>query len=264
MPTPRIQPIRFDVQLHEAGDAVSLPYLVTRALAWWIAAELIRRHPDDLQVIETHPGGGMYDCLSLYRPSMGDEGLVAHLNLVGSITHGSFFGAGAEAERPQVADARFNWLEVLAADERRAYVVEQLEGAQGLSSPKTSPPTTTRSIGPRVISRFAALAALSTRTWHIRNAVFDTSGVDTGQVDWSKEVTSVRYLPMDGDLLNNPRYRVWYILDHKHRPQAAVDTGRGLAWRRDKPGTDFDLMQLYAAHGSRVDRVMSKVLPPVE
>jgi hypothetical protein len=40
---------------------------VTRALAWWLAAELIRRHPADLREIETHPGGGQYDCISLYR-----------------------------------------------------------------------------------------------------------------------------------------------------------------------------------------------------
>ena len=32
--------------------------------SWWIASELVRGHPS-LKVVETHPGGGQYDCLSI-------------------------------------------------------------------------------------------------------------------------------------------------------------------------------------------------------
>ncbi len=34
--------------------------------SWRIVSELIRRHPEKFTVIETHPGGVQYDCLTLY------------------------------------------------------------------------------------------------------------------------------------------------------------------------------------------------------
>ena len=46
MPAKRAIPIRFDVCLHDLGEQADLPYPVKRALAWWIAAEMIRRHSD--------------------------------------------------------------------------------------------------------------------------------------------------------------------------------------------------------------------------
>ncbi|MFC7532489.1 hypothetical protein [Actinoplanes sp. GCM10030250] len=48
--------------------------------SWWLATRLVRRHPD-LTVIETHPGGGQYDRLSLVR---GQENLI-NINRAGSI-----------------------------------------------------------------------------------------------------------------------------------------------------------------------------------
>ena len=33
--------------------------------SWRIVSELYRRHPGKFKIIETHPGGGQYDCLSL-------------------------------------------------------------------------------------------------------------------------------------------------------------------------------------------------------
>ena len=37
------------------------------AASWRVACELIRRYPDRLIVIETHPADGQYDCLSIYE-----------------------------------------------------------------------------------------------------------------------------------------------------------------------------------------------------
>ena len=34
--------------------------------SWKIVSELTRRYPGKFTVLETHPGGGQYDCLSLY------------------------------------------------------------------------------------------------------------------------------------------------------------------------------------------------------
>src|SRR4051794_35374654 len=48
--------------------------------SWWLASRLVRRHPE-LKLIETHPGGGQYDCLTLRK----DQGTRVDINRVGSI-----------------------------------------------------------------------------------------------------------------------------------------------------------------------------------
>lgn len=49
------------------------------ALTWKLVSELHRRHPGKFTVIETHPGGGQYDCLSLWQGNQ----TIADLNRVG-------------------------------------------------------------------------------------------------------------------------------------------------------------------------------------
>jgi hypothetical protein len=34
------------------------------AASWQLTAELVSRYPDRFMVIETHPAGGMYDCIT--------------------------------------------------------------------------------------------------------------------------------------------------------------------------------------------------------
>lgn len=259
----RSTPIRFDVRLHELGERVNLPYAVKRALAWWIAAEMIRRHPDELRVIESHPGGGQYDCVSLYRRGS-EDALVAHMNLEGHITPASWFADPRDPGNAEVADARFNWLEVLAAEDRRRYVIEALEGACGLASPHRTPSTVTKSIGPRLIARFASAAAFTSRTWHIRNAVHDSSGAWWGVNAWVHDITGPGFEAVEGDLHGNPGYRYWFVLDAECAAAAVVDVDRGVAWRRDRPAVAHELMDLYASYRSRIDRVMCDVLPAVE
>ena len=38
---------------------------ILEAASWRLTAELVRRYPDRFSVIETHPGGGQYDCITL-------------------------------------------------------------------------------------------------------------------------------------------------------------------------------------------------------
>ena len=41
-------------------------YRLCKIASWRLVGELHRRVPGAFNVYETHPGGGMYDCLSLY------------------------------------------------------------------------------------------------------------------------------------------------------------------------------------------------------
>lgn len=259
----RVKPIEFDTRLHELGEQVELAYPIKRALAWWIAAEIIRRHPDEIRVVETHPGGGLYDCVSLFRRDANDSA-AADMNLEGHITHASWFGNPGGDRAAGIADARFNWLEVLASEDRRSYVIEALEGACGLKSPKKSPPTTSRSIGPRLLARFAGAAAFTTRTWHICNAVYDSSGMWSGVNKWVHDIKGPEFESQKGDLLREPYYRYWFVLDHERKPVSVTDVDLGFAWRRDRPNMTYNLMELYVAYDSHIDRVMAEVLPAVE
>ena len=259
----RVTPIQFDVRLHELGEQINLPYTVKRALAWWIAAEMIRRHPDEIRVIETHPGGGLYDCVSLFRREP-EDALVAHMNLEGHIAHESWFDNHSSNADCEVADPRFNWLEVLAAEDRRKYVIEALEGVCGFMSPNETPPTARRSIGPRVIARFAEAAAFTTRTWHIRNAVYDSSGMWSGVHHWVRDIKGPGFQSLESDMLGDPHYRYWFVLDHEFRAAAVIDVDLGFAWRRDRSDVAYQLMDLYAAYDSRIDRVMADIFPAVE
>lgn len=253
--------LRFTPHIHRAGESVELPYPIVNALAWWVTAELIRRHPNTLRVLETHPGGGQYDCLSLYRRD-GDHDnpqLFVHLNRPGHITPASWFepSDGGEPER-------FNWLDVLASDDRRTHIIEQLERCEGLASPKSTPPTNSRSIGPRVLARFAASAAPTTRRWDIRNGFLDTSGYGGGVNEFVDKFPGITLDRLPSDPGGESSYRYWFVLDHEDTPFTAVDVDRGLAWRRDGGGAQIDLMKIYKTSGRRIDAVMKEVMPDVE
>ena len=51
--------------------------------SWRLASEMVRRYPNKLSIIETHPGGGQYDCLTLISEV---DGITIHVNRGGSIT----------------------------------------------------------------------------------------------------------------------------------------------------------------------------------
>jgi type III secretion system-like peptide-binding chaperone len=61
---------------------------LTELASWTLATEVMRRAPKLLRIIETHPGGGQYDCLSMMR-------MVPHLKLCSFNRRGSFTAFGA-------------------------------------------------------------------------------------------------------------------------------------------------------------------------
>ncbi len=59
-----------------------LPRRRRERLGWGLVAEIMRRHPTEFQVVETHPGGGQYDCLSMLAA---DGTHIMDLNREGSL-----------------------------------------------------------------------------------------------------------------------------------------------------------------------------------
>jgi len=65
----------------EFGQHSAVDRALIEAASWRLAAEVCRHLPH-LAIIETHPGGGLYDCLTLVTS---DFKPVARLNRVGSV-----------------------------------------------------------------------------------------------------------------------------------------------------------------------------------
>lgn len=106
--------------------------------SWWVASELIRRHPQ-LELIETHPGGGQYDCLSVLSAD-GAHKLHIDLNRRGRMHIHSGTPTWFDSAR---WDIRYpvEWSTELNQEDRRR-IPRFLEDATGLLPPAQTPVTT--------------------------------------------------------------------------------------------------------------------------
>ena len=255
--------IQFDERLHGVGEECAVENTsISIALAWGIAAELVRRHPGDLQIIETHPGGGQYSCVSVYpSPLRSPAVLDMNVDPGAHLTHASWFDRMGE---------RFNWLEVLLAADRRQYVVEQVERAEGLHVPATSPSTTEQSVGPLLVAAFLQRTVLGRRGWTTANAVSDDdygAGIRTDLLEHFPTATEMLGMPTD-DAEIKRWYPVWFIGRSSgespfamEKPAFAVDLAAGRLWRSHNP-TTVDLMQRYKDVSRSVDALVSSTCPP--
>lgn len=235
-------------------EVIDLPYPVVNALAWWVASELIRRHPKDLRVIETHPGGGMYDCLTLISR---DRGLnLIQLNRTGGIQ----IRYADRNNRNQEFYAE--WLALLRLGRQRKLFIKSIEEALNLPTRSNSLPTHQYSVGARLIANLAGRIAFSNKTWDVRNAMEDTSGVGGGPLDkWMASFPQLDLPRLETDLFGSPHYRYWCLLDFNKEPTLCIDIDRGLAWR--SPTGRYDLMDLYASNRS-IDFLVQQIAPSLE
>lgn len=255
--------LHLDPELHAVGERSDIPEDVARTAAWWVASELVRRHPTRLTVIETHPAGGQYDCLAVYRTDCEPaEAMVVLLNTAGHLTHGSWFRRERDDDSCN-EDDRFNWFEVLTAPRPRQYVVVQIERVEGLPTPRSAPRTTRRSVGARVLGRLASMLWARREGWELRNAYHDAGDASRETRAWADAVPGITFEPMVGDFAGQPAYRYWGVLKPDGRPAAAVDVRRGLAWRPDGDGAPIDLLAVYSACQRRLDQVVGAVLPEI-
>jgi hypothetical protein len=269
--------LRLDEELHARGETTPVEdWLTMQALGWWIAAELVRRHPGDL--IPYLTGGDFQnDCLAVSRfepvTPDGPQRLIVMMNRQpsGHLTHVSWFGDPANQER-------FNWLEVLLTTDRLTYVVEQLEREAGLPSPSQTPATTEASVGVRAISAFLNRTMLQRKSWVATCGVWEGGQGDAGFNDDLFDA-------VPGMNAVNPRLtqrefeiprescRFWFLrptirsnAPPEFQPEAGpptigLDVLSGQCWVGDNP-EPVDLMKRYNTLGRSIDALVSAVFPP--
>jgi len=220
------------------------------AQSWWIAGELVRRHPD-LRLIETHPGGVLYDCLSLLTSEVRKPKVVIHFNRGGAI------------HVPGTPDStQISWASALATDDPHL-IVKQLENAAGLSHPSPAPSTSPAALAYRVIARILASLVNDKDTWDARNEQEDSSDGGWGPQNFVQNfprAAELAQIPRPDDLSGEPGYRFWALLKSR-LPVAIFDTDG----RVHLSGEQYDLPSIYRQSGRSLSQTINisigKILP---
>jgi hypothetical protein len=167
--------------------ATHFRYQVRTAITWRIVSELVRRHEAEcrLAVVEMHPGGGTYDCISLWRPEGEDSPYGRHLCDFNQDSQHLHIFDPYEEPRRELADLRWpdenDYVHAyLRADEPIA-LIDSIEAVLGLPAARSIlPPISPSALRYLVLAELAARFMLSNETLQIRWGFLDTSGGPDG------------------------------------------------------------------------------------
>lgn len=201
--------------------------------SWRVAVEALRAVPD-LELFETHPGGGLYDCLTL----VGD-GVRLEINREGSI----HILASPRGEASPLFDSEV-WPQRVSEPGGARQIACELLTAAGLPWPDRRPPTTPRVLTYRVIARLLAAHALDEPEWDVRSQFLDTSGHGGSWISEPVPSAEMALLPAN---------RVWRVLRGQHTTAWLCD---GWAWTAG--GERRDLMAAYDT-GATLDQLVGIV-----
>lgn len=198
--------------------------------SWRIVSELFRRFPGKFHLAETHPGSGMYDCLSLFN----NQRHVADFNRVGR-----FHVFDTPSDQPPLDI----WPALVKEDVQG--VLDEVCRRLGLKVPAKLPPSTSEIIVYRFISAFLAHSIFGKEKWECRNGYTDSSGMGRCGVcpsfDHFPATKDRMRVLIPTDPFQTPAYRFWFILKNC-KPVVCLET-TGIAW--NNVGLSFDLMALY-------------------
>ena len=120
---------------------------------WWVAGEIVRRNPA-LELEETYPLDGFYDCLTIHGESNGRP-VHIDLNRNGSIhVHPEHIGLVQAAE--------------LLTQVEPHTVVKRIEAAAGLTPGSTAPSSTGRTLVHRILARALHQLVVDKGIWDVR------------------------------------------------------------------------------------------------
>jgi hypothetical protein len=215
------------------------------AQSWWLASALVRRHPG-LRLIETHPGGGQYDCLSLLRA----KEKVFDINRNGSV----HVGEAVRELRPMAMDGLF--------DQEQAWTyVRELEEVSSVGVARHTPSSTPAVLTYRVIAELMAITLNDRKAWDVRNEFEDTSDWGGGPRHYVQgfPLAAARVQQRrEDDLLGIAEYRFWGVLSGGEAV-AVLDTD-GNVYVGEQV---FHLPEVYRSHNRRLTATVAATLGTV-
>ncbi len=220
---------------------------VREMISWRLAAEFHRRHPGSSTVIETHPGGGQYDCLTFYASSW-----VAHLNRVGGFDVPS-----------NPSGARIDFEDLLLrclCEGGFREVLDEMSRVSGFEVPGKVPPTSRETLAYRVMAFVVGAFALERVDWEWRNAREDTSGYgDQGKRDaWMKHFPLAEAKAeelRESDPFGCSLYRFWFLM--RNGEPCLCFSKDAVCWSLE--GAELDLVPIYQSSRS-IGMVSGRVL----
>lgn len=222
------------------------------AQSWWIASELVRRHPE-LMVYEMHPGGGQYDVLCVATPdqfTQNTRNLAPRvmLNRAGTI----------QIHRGGHSEIVANWTSVLEAAGPHD-IVKVIETRTGWGPPSSSPTTTERAIGYRFFAAALAMLINDRHPWDVRCESLDSSDWGLSRAGLISEFTDVNAeLPRTPRLgIHGEPYSHYWALLRGAEPVAVVSI-EGDIYLRGVPRRA--LMDAYAKCHSRLVPMVADLL----
>ncbi len=205
------------------------------AASWTLAANLTRAHPD-FQIRETHPGGGLYDCLTLV-----DDRRTVWINRAGSIRIETGQGAADHAIAAET------WQASAQHPAGQRHLTEQILAACDLSWPTPLPPTAPAVLTYRVAAHLLANKVQRKPPWDVRSQFLDTSGPSGCAI--------VEAVP-SAEMAALPAREVWRVLNGN---ATVVWLWNGWGWSLG--GERRDLMASYDG-GATLDELVAVLTSP--
>lgn len=182
-------------------------------ISWRIVTELWRRFPDEFLLLETHPGGGQYDCLSFYLRQNCHQS-VLQINRGGSL----HVRLGNDVESYP------DWCERMLIDP--VTYLDEITRSIGYEVPSPLPSSTPATLAFRYISEILTHTIGRREHWECRNGFLDSSGWEGGKrEDWfalfpTTESETAAQLP---ERSLDPAYAYWFLLKNGD-PVLCLDT----------------------------------------
>ncbi|WP_127817835.1 TY-Chap2 family putative peptide chaperone [Microbacterium sp. CPCC 204701] len=239
------------------ADAAAMGWGASRiavAQSWWIASELVRRHPD-LMVYEMHPGGGQYDVLCVampdqFSPNPRHQGPRVMLNRVGTIQ----VHTGEEA-----AVVVSDWSGALEVPNPHT-VIKRLESVTGWGAPPSAPATTEKSLVYRFFASALTMLLNDRHQWDVRNEFLDSSDYASprGLIDkFPAAIADSVGIPRLG-IHGEPQSHYWALL--RGNQTVAMVSMEGRVYFAGT--TPRDLMADYDKAGRRLIPMTTELLNP--
>jgi hypothetical protein len=214
---------------------------VVIALSWRFGAELIRRYPRRLTLIETHTND-IYDCLTVVDRTGKHAFEWIHMNRAGSIT--VFFSNGDDT----IGEHRTTWGEILRFDDPKVPLDRLCEQAH-LPPVRQLPAGSPESVTYRVIAAVLQQAMFGRTSWDCRSGYRDGGWGSTVATHWFNRFAGLSErlaVSEKDDLLAKPETRFWFLLKGDV-PVLAFEAKHGKAW--DTEGKETNLAAGYQHYG---------------
>jgi hypothetical protein len=183
------------------------------AISWRFAAEVCRHAPSRLAIFETHPGGGLYDCLSIRDIESGEP--LVEANRQGRVHFPATVGYDP-----------IGWTEVIAPGGLGSAITRAIDL---LGLPASVPASTPIALTYRLMADVVGYAAFSRGTIEWRSGYADSSQGSGPRFGFFAGFPQIARSPSPWHFAPQSEYGYWFLLV-EGTPVAALDHARGVAW----------------------------------